>query len=101
MKINSLSLTNFRNYKKTTINLSPSINIFIGDKTLTITNIPSSPLTKKADELLKPFVRDDESRNITKGTGLGLAIAQRDLSLLGMDLSLKCDNDLFTVTIRY
>jgi len=78
-----------------------TINIFIGDKTLTITNIPSSPLTKKADELLKPFVRDDESRNITKGTGLGLAIAQRDLSLLGMDLGLKCDNDLFTVTIRY
>ncbi len=42
MKINSLSLTNFRNYKKTTINLSPSINIFIGDNAAGKTNILES-----------------------------------------------------------
>lgn len=77
------------------------ITIEIGNSSLTITNIPSKPLSKEPEELLKPFVRDDESRNITKGTGLGLAIVQRDLSLLGMKLKLKINKDLFTVTVLY
>lgn len=39
MKITNLSLTNFRNYKKQTINLSPSTNIFIGNNAQGKTNI--------------------------------------------------------------
>ena len=42
MRINSLSLSNFRNYKKTSITLSPSINVFIGDNAAGKTNILES-----------------------------------------------------------
>ena len=42
MRINSLNLTNFRNYKKTSINLSPSINIFIGNNAAGKTNVLES-----------------------------------------------------------
>lgn len=78
-----------------------TVTIEIAGNSLTVTNTPSSPLKKKPDELLKPFVRDDDSRNITKGTGLGLAIVQRNLSLLGMKIKLKTDKDLFTVIVLY
>ena len=39
MKINKLSLTNFRNYKKEQISLSPGANIFIGNNAAGKTNI--------------------------------------------------------------
>ena len=42
MKVSSLSLTNFRNYKKISITLNPSINIFIGENAAGKTNILES-----------------------------------------------------------
>jgi signal transduction histidine kinase len=49
---------------------------------------------------LERFVRADRSRH-TEGSGLGLSIAQSLTELMGGELSLEIDGDLFKVTVRF
>ena len=71
-----------------------------GYATLLFRNISKEELNIPATDLLERFVRGDRSRH-TEGSGLGLSIAQSLTELMGGELSLEIDGDLFKVTIRF
>ena len=48
---------------------------------------------------MERFVRGDSSRN-TEGSGLGLSIAQSLMKIMGGDMELEVDGDLFKATLR-
>jgi signal transduction histidine kinase len=71
-----------------------------GYATLLFRNISKEELNIPATDLLERFVRGDRSRH-TEGSGLGLSIAQSLTELMGGELSLEIDGDLFKVTVRF
>ena len=62
-------------------------------------NISATQLNISSDELIERFVRGDSSRN-TEGSGLGLSIAQSLMKIMGGDMELEVDGDLFKATLR-
>ena len=71
-----------------------------GYATLLFRNISKEELNVPAADLLERFVRGDRSRH-TEGSGLGLSIAQSLTELMGGELSLDIDGDLFKVLLRF
>lgn len=67
---------------------------------LEIKNISDVSLNISADELMERFVRGDASRN-TEGSGLGLSIAKALTEVMGGDLKLHIDGDLFKVKLSF
>lgn len=63
-------------------------------------NISSAQLNITSEELMERFVRGDSSRN-TEGSGLGLNIAQGLVEILGGEMSLHIDGDLFKVMLVF
>ena len=63
-------------------------------------NVSKTQLNISPDELMERFVRGDSSRN-TEGSGLGLNIAQSLTEILGGEMSLQIDGDLFKVTLTF
>lgn len=61
-------------------------------------NISATQLNISSDELMERFVRGDSSRN-TEGSGLGLSIAQSLMKVMGGDMKLEVDGDLFKVVL--
>ncbi len=61
-------------------------------------NISATQLNISSDELMERFVRGDSSRN-TEGSGLGLSIAQSLMKIMGGDMELEVDGDLFKATL--
>ncbi len=49
---------------------------------------------------MERFVRGDKSRN-TEGHGLGLSIAQSLMKLIGGDMCIVVDGDLFKVVLTF
>ena len=62
-------------------------------------NISRDPLNLTADELTERFVRGDSARS-SEGSGLGLSIARSLTELMGGELRLTVDGDLFKATVR-
>ncbi|MBQ7398429.1 MAG: sensor histidine kinase, partial [Clostridia bacterium] len=71
-----------------------------GYATLLFRNISKEELNVPAADLLERFVRGDRSRH-SEGSGLGLSIAQSLTELMGGELSLDIDGDLFKVSLRF
>ena len=71
-----------------------------GRATLFFRNISKEELNVPAQDLLERFVRGDRSRH-TEGSGLGLSIAQSLTELMGGELSLDIDGDLFKVSLTF
>jgi signal transduction histidine kinase len=71
-----------------------------GYATLLFRNISKEELNIPATDLLERFVRGDRSRH-TEGSGLGLSIAQSLTELMGGELALEIDGDLFKVTLKF
>ena len=67
---------------------------------ISLKNISASPLNVSAETLMERFVRGDASRS-TEGSGLGLSIAQSLTRLLGGELELQIDGDLFKAVLRF
>jgi signal transduction histidine kinase len=67
---------------------------------LMLRNISKTELNVPAEELLERFVRGDRSRH-TEGSGLGLSIARSLTELMGGELSLEIDGDLFKVMVKF
>ena len=67
---------------------------------ITFKNVSKTQLNISPDELMERFVRGDSSRN-TEGSGLGLNIAQSLTEILGGEMSLQIDGDLFKVTLAF
>lgn len=65
---------------------------------LVLKNISADPLNISADELMERFVRGDVARH-TEGSGLGLFIARSLMLLMGGQLQLRIDGDLFEVKL--
>ena len=66
---------------------------------IAVKNISRDRLNVSAEELMERFVRGDASRN-TEGSGLGLSIARSLADLMGGQLSLTVDGDLFKAEMR-
>ena len=67
--------------------------------TFSISNISKTELGISGDELMERFVRGDQSRN-TEGSGLGLSIAKSLMELMGGDLSINVDGDMFKAILK-
>ena len=67
--------------------------------TLSISNISKAELGISGDELMERFVRGDGSRN-TEGSGLGLSIAGSLMELMGGDLRIHVDGDMFKAVLK-
>lgn len=67
---------------------------------ITFRNISKYPLNISGEELTERFVRGDKSRS-TEGHGLGLSIAQSLMKLIGGDMSIVVDGDLFKVVLLF
>ncbi|MDE7478266.1 MAG: sensor histidine kinase [Lachnospiraceae bacterium] len=78
------------------------VNLETTDQSVSITfrNISKYPLNISGDELMERFVRGDKSRN-TEGHGLGLSIAQSLMKLIGGDMDIIVDGDLFKVVLAF
>ena len=63
-------------------------------------NTSRAPLDIPAEELMERFVRGDSSRS-TEGSGLGLSIARSLTELMGGELKLTLDGDLFKAEIVF
>ena len=71
-----------------------------GGKTVSLKNISREPLNIPAEELMERFVRGDESRS-SEGSGLGLSIARSLMELMGGELRLTLDGDLFKAELIF
>lgn len=67
---------------------------------MTFRNISKYQLNINGGELTERFVRGDSSRN-TEGHGLGLSIAKSLMDLIGGDMRIVVDGDLFKVILRF
>lgn len=78
------------------------VNLEATEKSVSITfrNISKYPLNISGEELTERFVRGDKSRN-TEGHGLGLSIAQSLIKLIGGDMNIVVDGDLFKVILTF
>ena len=64
----------------------------------TIKNISATKLNISPEELTERFVRGDVSRT-TEGSGLGLSIAQSLTKLMGGELRIEIDGDLYKASV--
>ena len=71
-----------------------------GRVTVTLKNISAAEIHVDPSELTDRFVRGDESRG-TEGSGLGLAIAKSFTELMGGQLTVEVDDDVFKVTTSW
>jgi signal transduction histidine kinase len=69
-----------------------------GAAVLSISNISKEELGISGDELMDRFVRGDRSRN-TEGSGLGLSIAGSLMELMGGEIKISVDGDMFKAVI--
>ena len=67
---------------------------------IAVKNVSREALDIPAEELMERFVRGDSSRS-TEGSGLGLSIARSLTELMGGQMQLTLDGDLFKVEVSF
>ncbi len=67
---------------------------------IAVKNVSREALDIPAEELMERFVRGDKSRS-TEGSGLGLSIARSLTELMGGEMELTLDGDLFKVEVSF
>lgn len=77
------------------------ISVVITQKSMCISNTIANKLDVPVEELVKPFVKGQNSRNGKKGSGMGLAIVKHIVDECGYHLTLKCEEDEFLAEIRF
>ena len=70
-----------------------------GQGMLLVKNVSATPLDMPVEQLTERFVRGDVSRS-TEGSGLGLSIARSLTELMGGQLQLEIDGDLFKAAVK-
>ena len=71
-----------------------------GTASISVKNISREALNIPAEELMERFVRGDASRS-SEGSGLGLSIARSLTELMGGELRITLDGDLFKAEILF
>ncbi|MGN0494708.1 MAG: sensor histidine kinase [Lachnospiraceae bacterium] len=75
------------------------IDISVNGKKITFTNQMETPLKQSTDELLKPFVKGDDSRGGITGSGLGLTIVNNIVKLLKYKMTVFTNENEFIIEI--
>ncbi len=70
------------------------------DTVIAVKNTSQAPLDIPEEELMERFVRGDSSRS-TEGSGLGLSIARSLTELMGGQMHLTLDGDLFKAEVTF
>lgn len=70
-----------------------------GDIVIVMRNISNYEMNFTEEDIVQRFNRADSARS-TEGSGLGLAICKSFLDLMGMNMKISTDGDLFKVEIR-
>ncbi|MBQ2581794.1 MAG: HAMP domain-containing histidine kinase [Ruminococcus sp.] len=78
-----------------------TVRVTITEKALCITNTPAQMPKLSADELVKPFVKDDTSRGENSGSGVGLSIAKQDLERMGFELKIEITDSEFRAGVKF
>ena len=91
------SMEGTRVYSEITVQ-KPEAEDEAGSAVFTIKNISANKLNVSPDELTERFVRGDVSRT-TEGSGLGLSIAESLCSLMGGELKIEIDGDLYKANV--
>lgn len=91
-------MSNINKYAMDNTRVYVDVEVGLHQTRMTFKNVSKYPLNISSDELMERFVRGDSSRN-TEGNGLGLSIAQSLTELMGGNLELDIDGDLFKVTV--
>ena len=63
-------------------------------------NVSAIDFDVDVQELVKPFVKGEDSRSGKKGSGIGLTIAKNLCEQQGYELSLACDDGVFVAKIE-
>ena len=83
----------------------PSSRVYVnlekedGNAVIIFRNISRYQLNVSGSDLAERFIRGDKSRN-TEGYGLGLSIAKSLMDLIGGEMEIVVDGDLFKVVLR-
>ena len=78
-----------------------AVKVSLTDKSLCIVNTPGHMPKLSADELVKPFIKDDTFRGENSGSGVGLAIAKQDLERMGFELKIEIKDNEFRAVIKF
>ena len=93
-------LTNAVKYSLPGTRLYLDVERLADGKAVSVKNISREALNIPVEELMERFVRGDESRS-TEGSGLGLSIARSLMELMGGELRLTLDGDLFKAELIF
>ncbi len=93
-------MSNINKYAQEGTRVYVNVEVGLHQTKLIFKNISKYPLNISSEELMERFVRGDSSRNgEIEGHGLGLSIAQSLTELMGGNLDLEIDGDLFKVIV--
>ena len=77
------------------------IHIQMDETVYEIRNKMCGELQMPVEQLLKPFVKGDNSRNEQRGTGIGLTIVKNIVDMHEFELALQCEEQEFVVGIWF
>ena len=77
------------------------VSIILTDVSFEMHNVMEMQPEIPAEELWKPFVKGDNSRNSQKGSGIGLTIVKNIADLHGYILTIKCESDKFIAGLYF
>ena len=77
-----------------------TLDIAIDNKGFTMTNLTDQKI-KNVNDLKKPFVKGEESRDAEGGAGLGLSIVENCLLSAGHNLDIEFEDETFKAVVRW
>lgn len=77
-----------------------TVDIVIDSKGFTMTNLTDQKI-RNVNDLKKPFVKGEESRDAEGGAGLGLSIVENCLLSAGHSLDIRFEDETFKATVRW
>lgn len=93
-------MNNIVKYARSGTRVYLSLERVRGSAVFTLRNISREQLDMNGEELMERFSRGDSSRS-TEGNGLGLAIAGSMAELMGGELRIFIDGDLFKAVLCF